>query len=75
MFLAAKQVSAARLHLLKACDLLEIHWTSDLAKAKDYGSTVGLGLMEVQEEAKGQAMRIRALAESQQDSNTDSVTG
>jgi hypothetical protein len=75
VFLAAKKVSAARTHLLKAYDLLEIHWSSDLAKARDYGSTVGLGLIQVQEEAKGQAMRTRALAESQQDSNTDSVTG
>jgi hypothetical protein len=75
MFLAATQVVAARLHLLKAHDLLLIHWTSDLEKAKDYGSTVGLALVQVQEEAKGQAMRFRALAESQQDSNTDSVIG
>jgi hypothetical protein len=74
MFLAAKKVSAARMHLLKAYDLLEIHWTSDLEKAKDYGSTVGLALIQVQEEAKGQAMRVRALAEPQQDSRIDSVT-
>lgn len=67
MYLQAEAIPAARMHLLKAHDLLEIHWSDDSVKAEDYAAAVGLGLGQVHEEAKGQAMLCRALARPRED--------
>ena len=62
MYLQAEAVPAARRHLLKAHDLLEIHWSNDPLKAEAYAAAVGFALGRVHEEAKGEAMLRRVLA-------------
>jgi hypothetical protein len=52
MYLQAEAIPAARMHLLKARDLLEIHWSIDPQKAEKYAAVVGLALERVHEEAK-----------------------
>jgi hypothetical protein len=62
MYLKAEAILAARMHLLKAHDLLEIHWSDDPLKAEAYAVAVGVALGQAHEEAKGEAMLRRALA-------------
>jgi hypothetical protein len=67
MYLQAGAVPAARIHLLKAHDLLEIHWSDDPQEADDYGAAIGLALGRAHEEAKGAAMLCRALSRTREE--------
>lgn len=44
MYLQAEAVPTARMHLLKAHDLLEVYWSDDTREAEDYAAAVGLAL-------------------------------
>jgi hypothetical protein len=67
MYVQAEAIPAARMHLLKAYDLLEIHWSDDPQKAESYANLVGLALGRAHEEAKGEALIRRALAPPRED--------
>lgn len=67
MYLRAEAIPAARMHLLKAHDLLEIHWSDDPQRAEGYAVFVGLALGRAHEEAKGEAMLRRALSRPRED--------
>lgn len=67
MYLQAEAIPVARMHLLKAHDLLEIHWSDDPQKAEGYAVLVGIALGRANEEAKGEVMLRRALARPRED--------
>jgi hypothetical protein len=67
MYLQAEAIPAARMHLLKAHDLLEIHWSENPQKAEYYANVVGLALERVREGVKSQAMLRRVLARPRED--------
>jgi hypothetical protein len=67
MYLQAQKIPIARVHLLKAHDLLEIHWLDDPQEARKYAAAVGSALGRANEGARGQAMLHRAMAGTQED--------
>lgn len=73
MYLQASVVQAARMHLLKAHDLLEIHWSEHPMNAEDFAAAVGSALGRTHEMAKGEALLRRALARPREDLGTDGI--
>jgi hypothetical protein len=66
----AGSVSAARMHFVKIHDLLKDHWSDNPPEAEKWAAVVGFTAAPANQETKGEAMLIQALAGATEDSQT-----